>query len=130
MTGSRRKIFIYEYPSSDLVEEIGVKGLYLDNYFPWNGIANVTIAQRLVFRLIVSQFWGLLLITKTLIIMHGIHDYLKYLKFGFSRATDIACNLIRRDLLTRTDAIELVKQNDGLFPAIIWKVTSRNLGCV
>ena len=47
---------------------------------------------------------------------NGLHDYLKYLKFGFSRATDIACNLIRRNLLTREDASILVKKNDGLFP--------------
>ena len=27
----------------------------------------------------------------------GIHDYFKFLKFGFARATDIACLHVRRD---------------------------------
>ena len=49
--------------------------------------------------------------------VHGIHDYQKYLKFGFSRATDIACNLIRRNLLTRSDAAELVRLHDGRYPS-------------
>ena len=113
-----KDLYFYEYPSSDLVEEIGVKGLYLDNYFPWNGIANVTIAQSVGFQTYSKPILGTIANYENLDnYVHGIHDYLKYLKFGFSRATDIACNLIRRDLLTRTDAIELVKQNDGLFPA-------------
>ena len=48
--------------------------------------------------------------------VHGIHDYLKYLKFGFSRATDVASNLIRRGLLTRQDAAHIVSHHDGIFP--------------
>ena len=31
----------------------------------------------------------------------GIHDYFKFLKFGFGRATDIACLHVRRDRITR-----------------------------
>ena len=49
--------------------------------------------------------------------VHGIHDYQKFLKFGFGRATDVACNLIRRGLLSRDDAISLVSNNDGLYPS-------------
>ena len=64
-----KDLYFYEYPSSDLVEEIGVKGLYLDNYFPWNGIANVTITQSVGFQTYSKPILGLLLITKTLIIM-------------------------------------------------------------
>ncbi|QNG27876.1 N-acetyl sugar amidotransferase [Synechococcus sp. HK01-R] len=113
-----KDLYFYEYPSSDLVEEIGVKGLYLDNYFPWNGIANVTIAQSVGFKTYDKPILGTIANYENLDnYVHGIHDYLKYLKFGFSRATDVACNLIRRNLLSRTDAIELVKQNDGVFPA-------------
>ena len=50
---------------------------------------------------------------------HGIHDYIKYLKFGFSRATDLACNWIRRDLLTREDAMRLVEKHDGFIHRLI-----------
>ncbi|MCZ7660922.1 MAG: hypothetical protein M5U07_25290 [Xanthobacteraceae bacterium] len=46
----------------------------------------------------------------------GIHDYFKYLKFGFGRATDIANNHIRRGRLSRADAVALVKRHDGKFP--------------
>ena len=46
----------------------------------------------------------------------GIHDYFKFLKFGFSRATDIACLHVRRGRITRQDAIEIIRRNDGKFP--------------
>jgi hypothetical protein len=47
----------------------------------------------------------------------GIHDYFKFLKFGFSRATDIACLHLRRGRLTRSDALEIAKQLDGRYPS-------------
>jgi hypothetical protein len=47
---------------------------------------------------------------------HGIHDYFKFLKFGFGRATDLACLHIRRGRITRQDGLEVVKKLDGRFP--------------
>lgn len=46
----------------------------------------------------------------------GIHDYFKFLKFGFARATDIACLHVRRGRITREDALEIVRRRDGAFP--------------
>jgi N-acetyl sugar amidotransferase len=113
-----KDLYFYEYPDVDVVEKLGIKGIYLDNYFPWNGISNVTIAQSVGFQVSPRPILGSIANYENLDnYVHGIHDYLKYLKFGFSRATDVACNLIRRNLLTRSDAIDLVEANDGLFPS-------------
>ena len=46
----------------------------------------------------------------------GIHDYFKYLKYGFGRATDIANNHIRRGRMSRADGLNLVRRHDGKFP--------------
>ena len=46
----------------------------------------------------------------------GLHDYLKYVKYGFGRATDHACIDIRNQRLTRDEAIDLVKKYDGKYP--------------
>ena len=54
----------------------------------------------------------------------GIHDYFKYLKFGFGRATDLACLHVRRERLTRQDAIEIVTRLDGKFP---WTCLGKSL---
>ena len=46
----------------------------------------------------------------------GIHDYFKFLKYGFGRATDLACMQVRRGRLSRADALEAVRRHDGTFP--------------
>ena len=43
-----------------------------------------------------------------------VHLWLKYPKFGFSRATDIACRWIRKNKITREEGIKLVMHNDHL----------------
>jgi hypothetical protein len=46
----------------------------------------------------------------------GIHDYFKFLKFGFGRATDISCLHIRRGRLSRAEGLDLIRRHDGQFP--------------
>ena len=111
-------LYLYEYPNAEEVEELGLKGIYLDNYFPWSGISNLVISQSQGFKVNTQNILGTIANYENLDnYVHGIHDYLKYLKFGFGRATDVACNLIRRNLLTREDASILVQENDGKFPS-------------
>ena len=38
------------------------------------------------------------------------------MKFGFARATDIACLHVRRGRITREDALDIVRRRDGAFP--------------
>ena len=47
---------------------------------------------------------------------HGIHDYFKYLKFGFGRATDQLCYLVRRGIISRERAVNKVYELEGKFP--------------
>ncbi len=46
--------------------------------------------------------------------MYSIHDYLKFVKYGFGRATDHACIDIRNGRITRTEGAKLVKKYDAL----------------
>ena len=47
---------------------------------------------------------------------NGVHDYLKFIKFGYGRATDHVCKDIRSGIMTRERGIELVKNMDHLKP--------------
>lgn len=128
---SSNDLFMYEYPSSDDVERLGLKGIYLDNYFAWDGITNSVIAGSLGFKTNQSNILGSISNYENLDnYVHGIHDYQKYLKFGFSRATDVACNLIRRNLLSRSDAESIVEMHDGRFPSMyLDKTLEQILNC-
>lgn len=119
ISGVKEKdLYFYEYPETDKVLALGLKSIYLDNYFNWDGISNAVISQSLGFEVANHNIHGTISNYENLDnYVHGIHDYFKYLKFGFSRSTDIACNLIRRDLLNRDDAKQLVRKNDGLYPS-------------
>ena len=46
-----------------------------------------------------------------------IHDYFKYLKYGYDRVTDWCCWHIRRKRLTRDDALKLNNEKSGKYPA-------------
>jgi hypothetical protein len=47
---------------------------------------------------------------------NDVHDYLKYLKFGYGRATDDASTEIRHGRMTREEGIEMVRQYDANRP--------------
>jgi N-acetyl sugar amidotransferase len=107
----------YLYPSSDEVELIGVTGVFMGHYFPWDGALNAIIARRCGFETSSDQVPGALWSYENLDNHHtGIHDYFKYLKFGFGRATDQVSMAIRRGAITREEGIELVLALDGEIP--------------
>jgi hypothetical protein len=47
---------------------------------------------------------------------NGIHDYLKYIKFGYGRASDHASKDIRTGYMTRHQGIDMVRRYDHVKP--------------
>ena len=112
-----RHLLPYQYPSDDDLRRVGVTGLFLGHYLPWDGLSNALISQAFGFTSLDKAVEGSMVNYENLDNHQtGIHDYFKFLKFGFSRATDIACLHVRRDRISRQDAIEIVRRNDGRFP--------------
>ena len=115
----------YNYPSDEELARIGVTGLFLGHYIPWDGLSNYLIAQANGFSTYDKLVEGSLVNYENLDNHQtGIHDYFKFLKFGFSRATDLACLHIRRGRLTRRDGLDAVKRLDGRFP---WEYLGKSL---
>lgn len=107
----------YQYPVDEELQRVGVTGLFLGHYLPWDGLSNVLISQAHGFISFDGPVEGSMVSYENLDNhQHGIHDYFKFLKFGFARATDIACLHVRRGRITREDAVEIVKSRDGKFP--------------
>jgi N-acetyl sugar amidotransferase len=121
----RRHLLQYTYPSNEELQRVGVTGLFLGYYFPWDGLSNFIIAQAHGYSDLGSNVEGSIGSYENLDNHQtGIHDYFKYLKYGFGRATDIACNHIRRGRLSRKDALALVRRHDGTFP---WTYLGRGI---
>jgi N-acetyl sugar amidotransferase len=112
-----RDLICYTYPSDEDLARVGVTGLFLGHYIPWDGLSNTLISQAHGFRSFDVAVEGSMVNYENLDNHQtGIHDYFKFLKFGFGRATDLACLHVRRGRITRQDAIEIVRERDGKFP--------------
>ena len=112
-----RDIIPYTYPSDEELKRVGVTGLFLGHYLPWDGDSNALIVQANGFETLPTTVEGSVVNYENLDNHQtGIHDYFKFLKFGFGRATDIACLHLRRGRITRQDAQEMVRRHDGKFP--------------
>lgn len=109
------------YPTDEELERTGVRGIYLSNYLPWNARPQTEFAiEHLGFETAQHRERTFNLYDKLDDIhANGLHDYLKYLKFGYGRATDDAATEIRHGRLTREQGIEMVARYDHVRPSDI-----------
>ncbi len=107
----------YTYPEDEQLKRVGVTGLFLGYYVPWDGYSNALLAQANGFQTLTHTVEGSIVNYENLDNHQtGIHDYFKYLKFGFGRASDIASLHVRRGRLSRSEAVSLILKHDGKFP--------------
>jgi len=112
-----RQLIPYTYPSDEELARFGVTGIFLGHYLPWDGLANALIATAHGFTTFDHTVEGSMVNYENLDNhVHGIHDYFKFLKFGFARATDLACMHVRRSRISRSDALDIARMHDGKFP--------------
>lgn len=110
------------YPSDDEIDRLGLRGIFIANYFGWNQLDHLEkIVQLYGFELYDRPFDRTYRRDSNLNDVHdnGIHDYMKYVKFGYGRATDHACRDIRSGAMTRDQGIEMVREFDHVIPGDI-----------
>jgi hypothetical protein len=108
----------YFYPADEDINRVGVVGIFLGHYFYWDARKQLEIVKQHGFSIkedgnIEGTYTNYENLDEK---MHGLHDYLKYIKYGFGRATDHACIDIRNNRLSRKDGLKLVQQFDGKYP--------------
>ncbi len=108
------------YPSDDDIKRVGMRGIYISNYVKWmpNEHSKMVI-EKYGFEVPDEKFDRTYRQMSNLDDMHenGVHDYLKYIKFGYGRCTDHVCKDIRDGKMTREEGIELVKKYDHVKPS-------------
>lgn len=108
----------FRYPHDREIEAVGVRGIYLGNYVRWDSKAQhemmireygyESLAQQRTFDTYndVDCFH-----------YSGLHDYIKFLKWGYGKVTDHASREIRLKRLTREEGIEWVRRYEPVRPA-------------
>lgn len=107
--------FVYPYDSE--LEAVGVRGLYLGNYIRWD-------AKRQHEAMIDAYGYESSVQQRTFNTYEdvhcfhsaGVHDYIKYLKYGYSKVTDHASREIRLKRMTREEGIAKVVEYSERVP--------------
>ena len=122
---SREDLFLYTYPEDHDLQRVGTRGLFLGHFFPWDGLSNALVSQLHGFQVWNTVVEGSAAGYENLDnYQTAIHDYFKFLKFGFAKASDILSMHIRRGRVSRQQAIDVVQDLEGKFP---WKYLDRAL---
>jgi N-acetyl sugar amidotransferase len=104
------------YPDSDVLNKSNIRYLHLGDYIFWDEERQVDF--------VVNNFeWCNSKVENTYkgyksteCIMSGVHDYSNFIKRGIGRATIHASDDVRRGLMTREEAFQLIKKYDTQRP--------------
>lgn len=102
-------------PSDKEFESAETKGIYIGNFFKWDPNKHAhKMREKYDFEFASKPFERTYRIMSNLDDMHenGMHDYLKFIKFGYGRATDHASKDIRSKYMTRAEGVEMVRKMD------------------
>lgn len=105
------------YPHDRELEAVGIRGIYLNNYIRWDSKAQ---HERMI------EIYGYEAAKQQRTFdtyndvdcFHyaGLHDYVKFLKWGYGKVTDYASREIRLKRLTREEGIALVGRYQNVLP--------------
>ena len=109
----------YIYPSDEEIEKCDVRGIYLSNFYTWDAKqqAELMIKEWEFSPVAYERERSFNLYSKIEDHANDVHDYLKYLKFGYGRATDDASMEVRHGRMTREQGLEMVKRYDAKTPS-------------
>jgi len=116
-TLEKKDMISWMYPRDEEIEKVGVRGIYISNYFKWEANDHGPLMKKLYGFLEAEEpFERTYRRMSNLDDMHenGIHDYMKFIKFGYGRASDHVCKDIRAGILTREEGIEIIKKMDPI----------------
>ena len=121
---SERDLAAFQYPSDQEIFDLNLRGLYVANYVRWDPVKNTELMiEKYGFQVSETHFERTYRTMSNLDDIHenGIHDYLKYVKFGYGRCTDHASKDIRSKNISRSQAIGLINKHDPIKPNDIYR---------
>ena len=108
--------FVYPYDSE--LETVGVRGIYLSNYIRWDAKQqHELMIDNYGYESAVQQRTFNTYEDVHCFHSAGLHDYIKYLKYGYSKVTDHANREIRLKRMTREEGLAKVDEYTERLPA-------------
>lgn len=110
---SAKELGFFEPPNKEDMDKLDP--IYLSYFVEWNSFRNYEIAKKFGFHDLIHEWKRTHHIEQFDQVdspAYLVHSWLKYPKFGHASATDYAARMVRYGMLTREQAIELVKKHD------------------
>jgi N-acetyl sugar amidotransferase len=112
-----------KYPSDEEILKVGARGLYIGNYFKWDPNAHYQLVKEKYnwkesekpFDRTYRRFSNL-----DDRYENGLHDFMKFVKFGYGRCSDHASKDIRTGYMTREEGIDKVREFDSVIPSDLY----------
>lgn len=104
-----------KYPEDSEILQVGSRGIYIGNFFKWDPNKHTKdMVREYGWKPAEKPFQRTYRTMSNLDDRYenGIHDLLKFVKFGYGRASDHASKDIRAGIMTRVQGIDMVKKYD------------------
>ena len=107
----------YTFPSKEEIQKNKTIGIFLGHYIPWDGHENASFSIKHGLTTYHKWVEGSIVNYENLDnYQMRIHDYFKFLKYGYDRVSDWSSLAIRRGRMKREEAIELSRTVAGKYP--------------
>src|SRR3990167_2174977 len=109
----------YTYPKLRDLKKIGYRSVCLGSYIPWDAQRqSKIIMQELGWQgdQVEGMPWGKYSYEKIECYMQGVRDYIKYLKRGYSRVSQMTALDIRKGKMAKEEADKLIAEYEGKKP--------------
>lgn len=109
---TEKDIATFQYPGNREIEQVGVRGIYLNNYLRWD--------SRKQHEMMIRKYrYETAIQARTFDTYNDVdcwnysdvHDYIKVIKHGYGKVVDHACREIRLRSMSRAMGIKLVKKH-------------------
>jgi hypothetical protein len=111
-----RELEFFRHPSTEEYKEAGIVGLHLGDYMFWDEERQEEFVKK-EFGWEEDRVEGSYKRYKSVECkMIGVHDYTKFVKRGYGRATDHAVKDVRAGIMTREEAFDIINKIDPKRP--------------
>jgi N-acetyl sugar amidotransferase len=114
-----RDLAPYTYPPARDLKKLRARSVCLGSYIPWDARSQSALIQKELGwegDQVEGMPWGAYPYEKIECYMQGVRDYIKFLKRGYSRTSQMTALDLRNNRITKEDADVLVRDFEGRKP--------------
>ncbi len=117
---SEKDLLWAKYPSDEEILKVGIRGLYIGNFFKWDpNLHTQLVIDKYSWKPAERPFERTYRRMSNLDDRYenGVHDLLKFIKFGYGRASDHSSKDIRMGYMSREHGVKMVIKYDHIVPS-------------